>query len=606
MGGRAAHVSLLSSLLLIYAAMGAVALAQDAQIPDGWMPPLVEISFEPTKNAQIAVWIEDADGNYLKTIALTEATALRGIGNRPGASQMNSGFRWPYGRREGVLPSWALRRAAAKDAALFRRVIFQDRISEGMASRTVNDSTPDNYFCLSFDKDRSAQDALDAVSCATVFSSDKGRFVTQEDVDNGYSEPYEDVTTGKGTMVPLSYYSLYPPRHDIGEMDTSLSLVHPDVKLFADHVRDVMPEIDEVTMATPPEHRVRQILFRADSSWPPGEYRACLEINVEGDYNQYFNAQSYPTPTTPAGGWDSWAMGYGYPFRGQPSVVYCVPFELQDEALDTVGTSEPEGSVGTWNTRASDFGTLRGMDQMTDDPKDSPGKGADRLRVMSSGNRLEVDVRPPLDCESDAPPSAVTNLQVSREKDDLHAHEWVVMEFDAASDDNRVYRYDVRTSTEPITDDNFLRALPAKAGTVQAEELVVPTDVPAGKKISLEVGGLFASQEFYFAVAAFDACAHRSPLATTKFTTPGRTFTTVKPCFVATAAFGTPMADEVNVLRRFRDHYLDTNAVGRAFVAAYYRVGPVMADIIRDRPILRKGVRALLSPLIALARWLEN
>jgi hypothetical protein len=77
---------------------------------------VLELGFTPTKRAQIAVWIEREDGTFVETIALTQAVAYRGIGNRPGALQMNSGYRWPYGRREGVLPVWAHRRAAATDA----------------------------------------------------------------------------------------------------------------------------------------------------------------------------------------------------------------------------------------------------------------------------------------------------------------------------------------------------------------------------------------------------------------------------------------------------------------------------------------------------------
>jgi hypothetical protein len=65
---------------------------------------------------------------------------------------MNSGYRWPYGRREGILPIWAARRAAAPGAKQWKRVIFQDRIAEGLASKTSNDQSTDNYYCLSFNK----------------------------------------------------------------------------------------------------------------------------------------------------------------------------------------------------------------------------------------------------------------------------------------------------------------------------------------------------------------------------------------------------------------------------------------------------------------------
>src|SRR3569623_1311020 len=89
----------------------------------------LELRYTPTARAQVALWIEKADGTFLKTIGLTQAVAYRGIGNRPGAQHMNSGFHWPYGRREGTLPIWAHRRAAGPGALQFSRVIFQMRAS---------------------------------------------------------------------------------------------------------------------------------------------------------------------------------------------------------------------------------------------------------------------------------------------------------------------------------------------------------------------------------------------------------------------------------------------------------------------------------------------
>src|SRR6185312_14707748 len=77
---------------------------------------VLEFRYTPVARAQVALWIEDAEGTFVTTVALTEAVAYRGIGNRPGASQMNSGYRWPYGRREGALPIWATRRASAPGA----------------------------------------------------------------------------------------------------------------------------------------------------------------------------------------------------------------------------------------------------------------------------------------------------------------------------------------------------------------------------------------------------------------------------------------------------------------------------------------------------------
>lgn len=72
-------------------------------------------------------------------------------------------------------------------------------------------------------------------------------------------------------------------------------------------------------------------------------------------------------------------------------------------------------------------------------------------------------------------------------------------------------------------------------------------------------------------------------------------------CFVATAAYGSPMEPEVETLRAFRDRVLLPTAPGRAFVAAYYRCSPPLAAAIAERPAWRKITRALLWPVVRLA-----
>ncbi len=575
---------------------------------------VLELRFTPTDFAQVAIWLERANGEFLTTVLLTDAVARRGVGNRPGASQMNSGFHWPYGRREGVLPVWATRRAAAPGARQFQRVIFQDRRTEGLASRTSNDFSRDDYFCLSFDRTRSSQDALDAVSCASLFSSDKGRFLTAGDVAAAYAEPYEDVATREGRMRALSLHSLYPPRRDVkacGQQSTEQACYdHEDVARYDEHTREVMPEIDMVSSATLQGGVPREVVYSVPSAWEPGAYRACLEINVEGDYNATFHPDAFPTPKTPSAMWDSWATGYGYPYRGQPSVVYCVDFRMPGSSMEYFESDTPAGSSGGWDYAAADYGTLDDASMLDDDPAKHPGSGADRLLGSANGARFVVTVKPPLSCARDVAPGSVTDLTAGTYHDALHAHQWAELQFRAAEDDRGVQRYDVRISTEPIVDEeSFMRAEPARDASLEADELLVPTGMPDGSMIELELGGMVEATHYYVGVRAIDECAGAGPIEVTEITTEKRVFATVTPCFVATAAWGTPLAREIGALRRLRDRYLLTHVPGRMLVEAYYAVGPAFARVIRDQAPqtpLRRLARWLLTPLVRLADSLES
>jgi hypothetical protein len=72
-------------------------------------------------------------------------------------------------------------------------------------------------------------------------------------------------------------------------------------------------------------------------------------------------------------------------------------------------------------------------------------------------------------------------------------------------------------------------------------------------------------------------------------------------CFIATAACGSPLAEEVELLRGFRDVVLAPKAAGRALVAFYERCSPPLARWIAFRPRVRGVVRGLLiRPLARL------
>jgi hypothetical protein len=77
-------------------------------------------------------------------------------------------------------------------------------------------------------------------------------------------------------------------------------------------------------------------------------------------------------------------------------------------------------------------------------------------------------------------------------------------------------------------------------------------------------------------------------------------------CFIATAAYGTPMAEEIVILRKFRDDYLLTNSPGQGLVDVYYTISPPIADFIADHFGLKPIVRAGLMPVVAMSTVAVN
>jgi beta-glucanase (GH16 family) len=73
-------------------------------------------------------------------------------------------------------------------------------------------------------------------------------------------------------------------------------------------------------------------------------------------------------------------------------------------------------------------------------------------------------------------------------------------------------------------------------------------------------------------------------------------------CFIATAAFGSPLAREVAPLRDFRATFLLSSRPGRALAAAYAALSPPIADWLRAHAGARLVTRAALRPVVWWAR----
>ena len=107
---------------------------------------------------------------------------------------------------------------------------------------------------------------------------------------------------------------------------------------------------------------------------------------------------------------------------------------------------------------------------------------------------------------------------------------------------------------------------------------------------------------YYWRVTAINEHSICSPGALWEFTTGQAP----SWCFIATDAYGTPVAEEIQILREFRDEYLLTNSVGQDLVEFYYRVSPPIAEFITEHPSLKLIVRAGLVPAVAMSTVAVN
>jgi hypothetical protein len=133
--------------------------------------------------------------------------------------------------------------------------------------------------------------------------------------------------------------------------------------------------------------------------------------------------------------------------------------------------------------------------------------------------------------------------------------------------------------------------------------------INAGNATRCVISGLLQGVTYYLAVTAYDGSGNESGFSNEiSYSTSsasssasaqgGNSSSGGGGCFIATAAFGSSMAQEVAVLREFRDNYLLTNRAGTAAVQFYYWVSPPIADVISRNENLKRITRIVLTPII--------
>jgi hypothetical protein len=168
----------------------------------------------------------------------------------------------------------------------------------------------------------------------------------------------------------------------------------------------------------------------------------------------------------------------------------------------------------------------------------------------------------------------------------------------------------VSTSTGPVPEGTVVEALvggvSARNTTVTAQstyELLVPGEYgDEGKTVSFKVGGVQASQTATWVSGEIDSNFD----LTISALPDGSWLPSWFPfdCFIATAAYGTDTAEEINLLREFRDVALLPSGLGAEFVSLYYEISPPIAGVILQHDFLRTAVRVgFIDPVVAILNW---
>jgi hypothetical protein len=522
---------------LFVAAGVAVSVGGTARAGGEDPPPqcrVLELSFTPASELQIVVWLETPGGQYFDTVFVTRKTGSYGLGNRPGMMEFNSAWAWPYGRRVSVFPIWAHRHGMT-----WAEVVFQNGDDTNL-SHPLSHSSMEKFYCRPL---RPGESAWDTQTCASIIYTDKGVLST-------------DAT------------SLYPPRSDVTFTE---GIDHPSVATFAS-----LNPFDAVSRATPPGGEAQRLLYPIPETMPDGDYVAWAEVSAEWDQNGIYD---FPSPTGIP--WDD----YGLAYRGQPSVLYRVPFSLAESSVvamtdEYAGYGDPGGADGE----------LHAPDATIEATVNGSGASRFGLTADTDGTyRFKVATRPAFDTIA---PGAASAFKATAVTPTAVTATFVAPGTDGQ--DGTVSGYELRyQAVDPITEESFAEA-------EVAATYVAPR--PAGTVHTVTFDGLQPNSNYYFAVRGYDDCFNRGPIAVLHALTPRRENGEVDACFIATAAYGSPLAADVAMLRRFRDVALRTHIAGELVVEAYYTLGPLLADVIEPSATLRRLARALLRPAVGLAR----
>jgi len=110
--------------------------------------------------------------------------------------------------------------------------------------------------------------------------------------------------------------------------------------------------------------------------------------------------------------------------------------------------------------------------------------------------------------------------------------------------------------------------------------------------------------DFLYLISHSDNTIYRIlPIEASELTTSESKSTEGGGCLIATVAYGSELAPQVQMLREIRDNSLRQTQSGQAFMQSfnqvYYSFSPIIADYVRENPVFREAVKIAITPLIA-------
>lgn len=172
----------------------------------------------------------------------------------------------------------------------------------------------------------------------------------------------------------------------------------------------------------------------------------------------------------------------------------------------------------------------------------------------------------------------------------------------------------VQTSTSTVrrtTTSTVILEAPTTTTTTRTSTSLYPTTTITSTRIHYENTTVYSPT---VTVTSTETSVIRTTSQTTasltKTTTAETTVTVLQPCVIASAAYGSELAPEVQFLRTFRDKSASSTMAGSNFMKAfnrfYYSFSPKLASILEENHLLSQIIRLFLHPFVKVLQMASS